>query len=274
MLTHLAQSPTYIYEVWKITARDGLVAAYAACSRPIVFGGVTYAATPNEPSRAHRRLGLTADGAELTATYDEYINRADLQGGRWEDARILKNWVYYFDPDGYGTALPQKGFVGKVQPRSYDFTLEFRSLSSRLDMPIGILTSPIDRRRRIDELGIDPAPYIETAVEILSVTDRKVFVVDLTGYGSVFRYGVASFTDGDNAGQEIEIKSSADSGGGCLIELQYPARAAIPVGGHVTLMQGYDGTLDAAKALGEEVVIGMEAEVTMPLPDDVLRYEP
>jgi uncharacterized phage protein (TIGR02218 family) len=277
MQAHLAGSPTYVYEAWKVTARDGAVSAYANCSRPITFGGTLYAATSNEPTRTTRRMGLSPDGAEMSGVYDDHITRADVQGGRWADARVFKCWVYYYDPDGYGALLPQKGFVGKTQPRTFDFTLEFRSLSSRLEMQIGKRTSPIDRRRRVDQLGIDPAPYIHVTSVTATTDGRKLFKVPfLAPSPDYFKYGVCTWGAGNNSGQIIEIKAGTVTDGGTLteIELQYPTRAVIQPGDPVTLMRGYDGRLETAKALGTEVVVGMDAEVTMPLPDDVLRYQP
>jgi uncharacterized phage protein (TIGR02218 family) len=212
MLAHLAASPTYLFEVWKIVAKEGAVAAYANCSRDIVFGGVTYKASPAEPTRATRKIGLDADGAELACVFDAQITRADLFGRRWSDARITKDWVYFFDPDGYGSALTQRGFVGKMTPGNGIFTVEFRSLSSRLDQPIGKVTSPIDRRRRADETGVDMTPYTHATTIASIITQRRIFKVPyVQPAADYFKYGIATFTSGADAGQQAEIKTSTFS---------------------------------------------------------------
>jgi uncharacterized phage protein (TIGR02218 family) len=277
MLTHLAGSPLYIYDVWKLTARDGTIAAYANCSRSITFGGLLYKASPAESTRGSRVLGLEADGAELQGAFDEQIAKSDLFTHKWDDARITKDWVYFFNPDGYGSALTQKGFVGKITPGNGIFVIEFRSLSSRLDQTIGKLTSPIDRRRRADETGVNMAPYTHnTSVDSIQ-TQRRIFKVPyVQPTDNYFRYGIATFTSGNNNGKQLEIKSSTTTDGGTRtqIELQHSTPANLTVADTMTLVIGYDGTLAAAKALGSEAVISLDGEPTMPLADDILRYEP
>jgi uncharacterized phage protein (TIGR02218 family) len=275
MLAHLAQTPTYMCKIWKIVSRDGRIAAYANHTRDLVFGSVTYKAGPAESSLVTRKIGLDPDGAELVGPYDDMVTEGDIYGDVWADARVTKDWVCYRDLT-LGSALTQRGFVGRVRPGNGFYTMEFRSLSSRLDQPIGALTSPIDRRRLASETGVTMAPHTH-ATTVHSAASRKVFKVPyLQPSADYFRYGVATFTSGANAGQEAEIKSSTtvDSGTRTQVELQKAVRSDIAAVDAVTLVRGYDGTRAAAKALGEAAMISFDGEPDMPLSDDILRYQP
>lgn len=275
MLAHLQQGVTFLVEIWKIEARDGTVAAYANHTRDLVFNSVTYKATPAEPTRTTRKMGLDSDGAELSGVFDSIITEPDVWAGRWRDAKIRKETVCYADLT-IGSVNVSRGFAGKWQINNGTWVVEFRSLSSRLEQPIGAVTSPIDRTRRADETGVDMGPLTH-ATTVSSASSRRVFKVPyVQPSDNYFRYGIAHFTSGANSGQEMEIKSSTTTDGGTKtqIELQKAVRSDIVTSVGVTLYAGYDGTLESAKAFGEEAVLNFDGEPHIPLPDDILRYQP
>lgn len=275
MLAHLAGSPTFLCELWAITARDGTVAAYANHTRDILYNSVTYKATPGEPSRPTRKLGLDADSWDVSGVFDSILTEQDVYSGRWKDARVRRELVNYTDLT-MGPALVLKGFAGKFDINNGTYTLECLSLSSRLSQRIGSLTSPIDRTRRASETGVDMAPYTH-ATTVSSATNRRVFRVNFAQPSpNYFRYGLAAFTSGANAGQQMEVKASTlvESDTKTEIELHKAVRSDIAATVGVTLTVGYDGTLAAAKALGEEAVLNFDGEPHVPLHDDVLRYQP
>jgi uncharacterized phage protein (TIGR02218 family) len=275
MIAHLQLNVTYLCELWKIEARDGTVAAYCNHTRNITYNSVTYKATPSEPTRSTRKLGLGGDGAELSGVFDSTITEADVYSGRWRDARIQKETVCYKDLT-LGSVDVCRGFAGKFQINNGTFVVEFRPLSSRLEQIIGALTSPIDRTRRADETGVSMVAHTH-ATTVSSVTSRKVFKVPYVQPSpNYFRYGIALFTSGANINQEMEIKSSTttDAGTRTEIELHKSVRSDIVAAVGVTLKRGYDGTRTAAKALGAAAVLNFDGEPDMPLPDDILRYQP
>lgn len=275
MIAHLQQPVTYLVEVWKIEARDGLVAAYCNHTRDIVFDGVTYKASPAEPSRTVRKLGLDADNAELSGVFDSVLTEQDVWGRRWRDAKIRKEMVCYRDLT-LGSVNVSRGFAGKFTVQNGTYVLEFLSLSSRLDQPVGAQTSPVDRTRRADETGVDMTPHTH-ATTVSSASSRRVFRVPyVQPSADYFRYGTALFTSGANSGQEVEVKSSAtvESGTKTEIELHKGVRSDIAVAVGVTLVRGYDGTREAAKDLGPEAVLNFDGEPEIPLSTDVLRYQP
>jgi uncharacterized phage protein (TIGR02218 family) len=278
MLAHLQGSPRFLFDVWKITAQDAQVAAYANCTRDIVYGGVTYKAAAFEPTRATRKKGLSPDSAELAGVYDSIINRADIHGRRWADAAIQIDRVNFFNPDAWGSALTQRGFAGKWSPGLYNFTVEFLGLSSWLHQPIGKLTSPIDRTRRADQTGVSMTGFIHATTVTAVITQRRIFKVSYVQPSvDYFKYGIVTWTSGGNNGLaqgEGKTSTTTDSGTRTQIELQRPTLRDITVGDGVTLAIGYDGTLNAAKALGANAVLNFDGDPYCPLPDDILRYQP
>lgn len=275
MIAHLQQNVTYLCELWRVTSRDGQVAAYANHTRDLIYDGVTYKASPAEPTRTTRKINLEPDSAELQGVFDGVVTETDLYAGRWRDARIRKDWVCYRDLS-LGSALTQKGFVGKVTVGNGVYVLEFLSLSSRLDQPIGDLTSPTDRTRKAADTGVDMGPYThETTVD--SASSRRLFkVAYVQPSENYFQYGLAQFDDGANAGRTFEIKYSTTTDGGTRtqIELHKNTPGVIAPSDAITLYRGYSGTRSAARDLGEEAILNFRGEPDMPLPDDSLKYQP
>lgn len=265
MIDHLAGNVTFLAELWKMVARDGTVAAYAAHQWNITFDSVLYVSAPIEPTRSTTKIGLDADSAELNGVFDDVIIEQDVRAGKWRGARITKEIINYLDTS-IGSVSKQVGFAGKFSISGDRFTVEFLSLTSLLSQEIGDLTSPLDRRRRLSELGIDITSFTH-ARTVTTFTDRRNFTVDgaaqADGY---FKNGVVLFTSGDNDDLEMEIKDNV----GNNIELQLPMPYNIANGNTVTLYRGYLQTRDDAKAVG--AMIGLEGEPDLPGLNEVYTY--
>lgn len=266
MLAHLTQNVTFLTDVWKMTSADNLVAAYTGCSRKIVFETVTYKPSFAAQSDPTRVLGLEPDSGQLSASLGDIVTEADVQAGRWRAAAITREFVNWADLT-MGSVCKQVGVAGEIEIRGGMFTVQFNSLASRLHQEIGDLTSPTDRRRRLDQLGISIVPYTHAAT-VQTVTDRRRFTVNVAQADGYFRYGLAKFTSGANNNLEMEIKNNV----GVAIELQLPMRSNIVIGDTLNLIRGYDGTRAAAKALGAAVVESMEAEPDLPGLSGLLAY--
>lgn len=275
MKDHLAQNVTFLVEIWKMTARDGTVVAYACHTRSLVFGGVTYAAGPFSLATTTRKMGLEPDSVTLTGALGEGVTEADIAGGKWKGARVVKETVNYLDLT-MGSVAKFVGVAGKFTVRNGIFTVEAKSLSSLLQQEIGEMTSPVDRSRTLAETGVTVATFTH-GTSVASFTDRRVFKVSyVQPSANYFRYGKATFTSGANSGLEMEIEDSetTDSGTRTQITLQLPMRSAIAVGDAVSLIRGYAGTRDDAKALGSPAMLNFQGEPDLPMPDDTLRYQP
>lgn len=265
MIDHLGSNVTFLIEIWKMVARDGTIAAYAAHQRNITFNAQLYTSAPIEPTRFTRKLGLEPDDAELTGVFD-VITEADIRGGRWKRARITKEIINYLDTS-MGSVAKQVGFAGKFTLENNQFTVEFQSVSSLLGQEIGDLTSPTDRNRTLDDLGVTVAMFT-FARAVTASADRRHFTVNGTAKpDNYFQYGKVTFSSGANNGRSMEIKLNA----GNDIELYLPMLSNIAIGDAVSLVAGYDGTRDAARDKFS-AAINMQAEPDLPGINQVYTY--
>lgn len=254
-------------------ASDSTRASFAAHTRSLIYNSLTYTAAPVEPSRFSQTLGLDANHVELFGVLDDTVTEQDVQGGRWRNAKIIFEYIAYDPATGAASATvtgsvgKMKGQAGKFSINNGTFRVEFRSLSDLLGQEVGELTSPIDRNRRPEDLGVSMAPFTH-ARNVTAVADRMNFTVDGSAQANdYFRYGRAEFTSGANSGLKMEIKSSV----GNVIELQLPMRSVIAIGNTVTLIAGYDGSREQAR----DKFAAMEAtnaEFDLPGLQAVLKY--
>jgi|ERR1044071_510816 uncharacterized phage protein (TIGR02218 family) len=255
----------------KIVARDGAAAAYCPHTRFLTIDSVLYSPYyPVDAARPSAKVGLSPDSAEFIAPYDEVITRADIFAGRWRGARAYTAYVVDYRNTSLGVVQERNWFVGKIRPRASDFTMELLSLSQALHQQIGDVTSPIDRNRTPEGLGIDMGPFT-FAAEVTAVTNRRIFTVDVNeadvGGVPMFRYGRAEWVTGANADLLMEVEDNA----GQVITLQLPMPSDIEIGDTLNLYAGFDGTREQARdkfgAAG-----AMRAEPDLPGLNTVLTY--
>ncbi len=265
MQEHLQSNITFLCEVIKIVARDGTIVTRAVHQRNLSYNSLTYEASILEATQSTRKLGLDADGFEVSGPLDDVFTEASIHAKKWVGARVTKERINYLDPS-MGYATKEVGFIGKIHLHGGMFTFECLSLSSLLAQEIGDLTSPLDRRRRLSELSINISSFTH-ARTVSSFTNRRNFVVGGTAQvNGYFRNGVAVWTSGLNSGLEMEIKNNT----GNTIELHLPMPYNIANGDGVTLYRGYDGTRTDATALG--TTIDFDGEPDVPGINELIQY--
>lgn len=250
MLLHLAQNVTFLVPIWKIIAPDTTVAAYCAHTRALTFSSVTYAPAPVESTQFSQTLGVTqANHVEVFGVFDTIITESDIHGGRWRNAKVTFEFISYDPATGAasatvtGSVAKMRGQVGKISIDNGTYRMEVRSLSDLLHQEIGSLTSPLDRNRSPEALGVAMGPFT-FARTVTAVGDKRNFTVggaaQVTDY---FKYGRAEWSTGGNAGLKMEIKASV----GNVIELQLPMRSTITIGDTLNLIAGYDSTREQCR---------------------------
>lgn len=250
MILHLAQNVTFLIPIWKMTAPDATVAAYAAHTRAITYNSVVYAAAPVEPTRFSQTLGvLQANNVELFGVFDTIVTESDLQGGKWKNAKIVFEYISYDPATGaasatvIGSVAKFKGQAGKFSINNGTYTVEVRSLSDLLQQEIGSLTSPLDRNRTPEELGVAMGPFT-FARTVTGFTDKRNFTVGgAAQVNDYFAYGRVEWSTGANAGLKMEIKASV----GNVMELQLPMRSTIAIGDTCNLIAGYNSTREQCR---------------------------
>lgn len=275
MTTHLGQNITFLIPIWKMTASDNTVAAYAAHTRNLTYSSVSYAAAPVEPTRFTQILGLEANHVELFGVFDSVVTEADLQGGRWKKAKIVYEHIVIDVATGQPSATvtdsvaKMKGQAGKFSINNGTFRVEFRSLSDLLSQEIGDYTSPVDRHRQlVDLVGAGNIGTYTFARSVTAVTSRSVFTVGGTAFANDYlKYGKVTFSSGANNGRAMEVKSNV----GNVVTLQLPMISDIAIGNNVSLIAGYDGSREQARdKFG--AAANMNAEPDLPGLKAVLQY--
>lgn len=255
----------------KIVAKDGTTAAYCPHTRLLSVGGTTYSPYyPVDPARPTAKVGLQPDSAEFNAPLDEIVTKADLVSGKWRGARAYTAYVVDYRAVVPDVVQERNWLVGKIKIRGGMFTMELLGLSQALHQQIGAVTSPIDRNRTPEELGIAIASFT-FAGEVLSVTSRRIFTGDVVeadvGGVPYFRYGRIEWTTGDNAGLTMEIEDNATG----VITLQLPMPSDIQAGDEFELIAGYDGTREQARDKFNAAE-AMDCEPDLPGLNKVLTY--
>ena len=260
--TALANNIIWGCDIWRMTSRDGIVAAYTDHTRRIIFESNTYYPAQGDISKPVRHIGLDEpDVFDFTLPYDSIVTKLDVETSRWLGAEIVRETVVDYRDLTLGTVNIMYGKAAKVENLGLSYKCDFVSIKDSLSQHIGDITQVADRRRRLDSLGINIASFTHLAT-VTHVTSRRKFRVNyLQPSANYFRYGLAEWQTGNNTDTpEMEIKDSTTVGAVTEIELQGSARSAIVIGDTLNLYRGYDGTRDAAKALGAGVMEGIEAE--------------
>src|SRR5678816_145799 len=166
MLSHLQSNVTFLIPLWTMLASDTTRASYVAHTRSVTFNSLLYTAAPVESTRFTQTLGVTsANNVELFGVLDDTVTEQDIQGGKWKNAKITFEYIAYDPATGAASATvigsvgKMKGQAGKFSINNQTFKVEFRSLSDLLSQEIGDLTSPIDRNRRPEDLGVSMVPF-------------------------------------------------------------------------------------------------------------------
>lgn len=220
------------------------VAAYAAHTRDLTFASQLYGAAQVEPTRFTQTLGVQqANHIELFGIFDSIVTELNLQGGKWKNAKIVFEYVNYQDLT-MGSVGKMKGQAGKFTINNGTFTVELRSLSDLLQQEIGSLTSPLDRNRSPEELGVSMGPFTFARTVTGTPSDKRNFTVTGTAFANDYlKYGRAEWSTGANAGLKMEIKANV----GNVIELQLPMLSTISSGDTLNLIAGYNSTREQAR---------------------------
>lgn len=259
MIDSLASNITTLCPIWKITSRDGVVAAYCAHTRntvgrlmngasPFVFNGVTYKTSAAQPTRSMSKIGLSPNSTQISGFFDDLITREDVESGRWKLARVVLETVNYLDLS-LGSTDILDGFTGKWSPYGNAYQVEVLSKATLLAQQIGEQTSPTDRNPF--PAGLDKAAWTITRGVVSSADRRHLVINGAVPDDHYYKYGVIKWLSGGNTHiLGMEIKDNV----GAAIELQLPVPRDIIAGDSVSLLAGYDGTREQARDKFDDMI--------------------
>lgn len=200
-------------------------------------------------------IGLIDDGGSPYSGIEEREVLAEL----FADATVEIWLCAWTDPEA-GLLPLKSGTLGTMTFRTTSFEAEMRGLTERLQRSVHrAFTLECDAVLGDARCGITlgGSPGFQRNVVVLSVTDKRTFVVDLHEAESWAQYGLASFSTGENAGLAREIINQTEVGGSPgenSITLLIPMPFTVAVGDGLTITAGCDKTFVTCKAKFDNVV--------------------
>ncbi len=263
----------FLTPIWKLTSRDGQIAAYSGHTRSCVgrqynprtvftFGGVDYKPSVVTNTRDVHKIGLQPNSTQITGLFDSIVTRREVEGGRWKLATAVFEYVSYMDLT-LGSTGKIAGYVGQISIQDPFYQMEVISNSGLLQQLIGEMTSPTDRNTL--PAGVLKSDW-EVTRDVVSSADRRHLVINGTAKpNGWFDNGVIYWATGANSKYPgAEIKTSL----GNTIELQLPmpediAGSTPGPADSVVVLAGYDGSRSQARDKFSDA-IDMNAEPDLP----------
>lgn len=241
--SHLAKPCTTLATLWKITRRDGEVFAFTDHDADIPYGGLLYKArtgfTASEISTSGK---LNVDNLEVESHFDsEAILEVDVAAGLWDRARVDVYRINYTDTT-QGVYQQRTGEVGEFTYDGRRYKAEARGLMQYMANNIGRTygaNCPYQLGDADCKVDLEGSPSLTQAFEVTAVASRIEFTSDLTDEDNWFRYGIVTWTTGNNAGYRMEVRASTDAG---VISLQLQMPFEIQIGDTGTIVPGCDKT--------------------------------
>lgn len=245
---HLAQGATTLCRCWSLTRRDGLVLGFTDHDGPLVFDGVTFAATTGlEAAETSAELGFAVGGGDVSGAFAASgLNEADLARGLYDDARVrlwLVNWA-----DPAQRLLIETGFVGEVRRSDGAFTAEVRGLAKAFDEERGRLylrSCSADLGDARCGVALVPAEAVVTTTDGRLSLTAAALAAFADGY---LTGGRLVFTGGSAIGFATEVKRHTATETDAALELWQAPPAAIRPGDPFAVSPGCDKSFATCRA--------------------------
>ena len=172
---HLDTGVTTLCRCWRIRRTDGHEFGFSDHDVDISFENTVFAAASGmNASTLQSASGLSVDNAEAVgALSSDLITATDIEAGLYDDAEIW-HWIVNWK-DTAQRSLLFRGQLGEIRHGPNAFEVELRSLSDRLNTPIGrsyLRTCSAALGDQKCQFDIGTQGYL-TAIEIARVTNKK-----------------------------------------------------------------------------------------------------
>lgn len=250
--THLDSGATTLAWCWRLIRADASVYGFTDHDRDIVFDATSFeAASGFTSSDIRQSVGLSIDNLDVSgALQSDRLNESDLAGGLFDAARIeiwRVNWA-----DTEQRLLMMSGSIGEVKRGETAFTAELRGLAHALDQQQGrSYQYACDATLGDARCGVD--------LDDPAFTGAGAVTAAATAYGFTasgleafeenwFAGGLLTWTGGDNAGRQMEVRRFSLAGAAAEIELWRSMPDAIAPDDTFTVTAGCDKTFPACQA--------------------------
>jgi uncharacterized phage protein (TIGR02218 family) len=256
LMLHLAGACTTMAPCWQVTRQDGVKHSHTAHDRDLLIDGDTYSSTVSFAATAlSAKSGLAVDNLEATLFYRaDQLNKADVLAGVYEYANLDLFWANWNDL-GQGKLWEARGWkLGEARVGENKVVFEIRSLTQHYECQATHIITPDCRYL----FGFNAPPRSRCPVNLASYTvagsvtgeigNREFVDSSLAAATDVYRYGLVTWTSGNNAGYQMEVESYNPTTK--LVVLFLPMPWKIEAGDGYTVSQGCPRTVAACKAYG------------------------
>ena len=222
-----ASGSTAFATCWFLSRTDGQTFGFTSLDRDIHFNGVRYIASSGfTPSSLESNRDLSVMNVDVTGVIDsDLITEKDLQEGRWDFADVTVFEVNYRDLS-MGVMILGSGRLGNITSNGTSFVAELRGLTQNLQAQSGkVYTAACTADFCDAKCGLDEADYTYAgSVTQEQFTERERAFTDtgLTQAADYFKGGYITWTSGENAGLQMEVRSF--SAGAVVLALPMPNR--------------------------------------------------
>ena len=239
----------------KLTRTDGVVFGFTNADTPITYGGVTYDPSDGMAATAvSTAIGSGVDNMESAGFLSSSrITETDIIAGLYDLAKVEVR--LYDRTSATATAPIVSGFLGEITVSDGTFKTEFRSLSARLNMIVGDVTSQNCRVRNLgdcqckfDLSGSVGGRAARSSRTVSSASGLTITFASESAPTDFYKYGLVKFTTGANAGITREVKTHTLSGGSAVIEVRTAFPFPINGGDVATLTVGCDRTIATCRS--------------------------
>lgn len=228
LAAHYASDYTTLATIWEVTRRDGIVYGFTDHEEPITFEGVTYRPTSVYDAGTFKTSDqMNVDDVSLTGLLAlDSITAASIEAGRWDGAIVEIAEVNYADTS-MGSNVLRYGEVGDIQRSGETYIAELRGLMQALQNTIGRIVQPnCDANLGDERCGVD-LEALRVAHTVTARTSNREFTASgATEAANYFRFGVVTWTSGENDGLSMEVKTFA-AGGAFVLQLDMPYLVAV-----------------------------------------------
>lgn len=260
----------------KISRKDGTTLGFTSCDHDLLINGLNYQAQGSGiPETLQQEIGPSVDNLTIQGILSsDAITEADILSGRYDGASA-EIFIVCYEDLGLGVWTILRGFLGNVQQTSVGYAVEIRSLAQLLQQPLGSLTSPTCRVKKLGDsrCKVNLAPFTFTNLPVVEVLSRAQFSVDTPDFlraSDNFAHGTVVFTSGNNRAIEREVKSHTRKDNGMselLLQEAFPQ--TIVEGDLCTLVVGCDRLYQTCKARFDNAV-NFRGEPHLPGNDKIL----
>ena len=239
---------TTLARCWLVTRRDGVALGFTDHDRALSIDGQTFEPESGFTASAIEvSTGLSVDTHSVSgALRSSQITEADIQKGLYDAAEVelyLADWR-----DTTLKLLLSRGRIGEIRRSGQSFQAEIVGLADALSQPVGrSYLHSCSCRLGDAECGIDLSdPSLHGIGTVIALGDGRQITADgLPSFESgVFAGGLLSWTSGQNAGLQSQVRTHLTAEAESFIELWVTPALDVAIGDQFSITAGCNKTAE------------------------------